>query len=235
MTCKIRMAFREFDPRSRPRPLLALEFREELLVLRSLSSTEDGIDTPHLTQEPAMSSDAITRTRPRLEDKFVTVDGLRTRYIEEGEGPPVLLLHGASLGSSADVFIRNLGPARARGLPRHRLRPAGLRPDRCPRRSLARLSPRFHPQIHGRARPLPRRARRPFAGRQSRRAARAQGARPLFACDRARHRKPAAAARWRGRCPRAPHSSVSSAAWPPKSRPSRTRASCSKPISSITS
>ena len=53
-----------------------------------------------------MSSDLMTR----VEDKFVTVDGLRLRYIEEGEGPPVILLHGASLGSSADVFIRNLTP-----------------------------------------------------------------------------------------------------------------------------
>jgi 4,5:9,10-diseco-3-hydroxy-5,9,17-trioxoandrosta-1(10),2-diene-4-oate hydrolase len=46
----------------------------------------------------------------RVKDKFVTVDGLKLRYIEEGAGPVVLLLHGASLGSSADVFIRNLGP-----------------------------------------------------------------------------------------------------------------------------
>ena len=53
-----------------------------------------------------MSSDLMTRVK----DKFVTIDGLKLRYIEEGEGPPVLLLHGASLGSSADVFIRNLGP-----------------------------------------------------------------------------------------------------------------------------
>lgn len=53
-----------------------------------------------------MSSDTITRVK----DKFVTVDGLNTRYIEEGAGHPVLLLHGASLGSSADVFIRNLAP-----------------------------------------------------------------------------------------------------------------------------
>ena len=53
-----------------------------------------------------MSSDLMTR----VQDKFVTVDGLRTRYIEEGQGHPVLLLHGASLGSSADVFIRNLAP-----------------------------------------------------------------------------------------------------------------------------
>lgn len=45
-----------------------------------------------------------------MTDKYVTVDGLKLRYIEEGEGPAVLLLHGASLGSSADVFRRNLPP-----------------------------------------------------------------------------------------------------------------------------
>ena len=44
------------------------------------------------------------------EDKFVSVDGLKLRYIEEGTGPSLLFLHGASLGSSADVFLRNLGP-----------------------------------------------------------------------------------------------------------------------------
>ena len=49
-------------------------------------------------------------------DKYVTVDGLRLRYIEEGSGHPVLLMHGASLGSSADVFRRNLGPLATAGL-----------------------------------------------------------------------------------------------------------------------
>lgn len=44
----------------------------------------------------------------RTEDRYVTVDGLRLRYIEHGAGPSVLFLHGASLGSSADVFSRNL-------------------------------------------------------------------------------------------------------------------------------
>jgi len=52
--------------------------------------------------------DDVERTKP--EDKFVSVDGLKLRYIEEGSGPSVLFLHGASLGSSADVFLRNLGP-----------------------------------------------------------------------------------------------------------------------------
>ncbi|MGE5217564.1 MAG: alpha/beta fold hydrolase [Chloroflexota bacterium] len=50
----------------------------------------------------------VQRIKP--EDKFVTVDGLKLRYIEAGSGPSVLFLHGASLGSSADVFLRNLSP-----------------------------------------------------------------------------------------------------------------------------
>jgi pimeloyl-ACP methyl ester carboxylesterase len=50
-------------------------------------------------------------------ERSVHVDGLSVRYLESGEGAPVLLLHGASLGSSADVWTRNL-PA----LAAHRLR-----------------------------------------------------------------------------------------------------------------
>lgn len=49
-------------------------------------------------------------------DKYATIDGLKVRYIEEGSGIPVFLLHGASLGSSADVFRRNLGPLAKAGL-----------------------------------------------------------------------------------------------------------------------
>jgi len=41
-------------------------------------------------------------------ENFVQVDGLKIRYLEEGKGPEVILLHGASLGSSADVWERNL-------------------------------------------------------------------------------------------------------------------------------
>ena len=50
----------------------------------------------------------VQRIKPQ--DKFVSVDGMKLRYIEEGSGPSVLFLHGASLGSSADVFLRDLGP-----------------------------------------------------------------------------------------------------------------------------
>ena len=47
-------------------------------------------------------------------EKTIQVDGLKTRYFEEGSGPAVIFLHGASLGSSAEVFEKNL-PALARG------------------------------------------------------------------------------------------------------------------------
>ena len=51
-----------------------------------------------------------------MTEKFVQADGLKTRYLEAGSGPAVLLLHGASLGSSADVFERNLAPLAGYGL-----------------------------------------------------------------------------------------------------------------------
>src|SRR5258708_2899432 len=44
----------------------------------------------------------------RTHDRFVKVDGHNIRYLEEGSGVPAILLHGSSLGSSADVFRRNL-------------------------------------------------------------------------------------------------------------------------------
>ncbi len=49
-------------------------------------------------------------------EKSVQVDGLKIRYLEEGKGPEVLLLHGVSLGSSADVWERNLAPLASHGL-----------------------------------------------------------------------------------------------------------------------
>ena len=50
------------------------------------------------------------RTQAKPAERSIVVDGLNLRYIELGEGPAVLFLHGASLGSSADVFLRNLPP-----------------------------------------------------------------------------------------------------------------------------
>ncbi len=52
------------------------------------------------------------------QEKYITADGIKTRYLQEGGGPPVILLHGNSLGSSAEVYEKNI-PELAR---------AGLRP-----------------------------------------------------------------------------------------------------------
>src|SRR5438093_9320758 len=51
-----------------------------------------------------------------VRDRFVAVDGLKTRYLEDGRGVPAILLHGSSLGSSADVFRRNLRALGAAGV-----------------------------------------------------------------------------------------------------------------------
>ena len=37
-------------------------------------------------------------------EKYIQVDGSKTRYLEEGTGSPIVFVHGASLGSSADVY-----------------------------------------------------------------------------------------------------------------------------------
>jgi pimeloyl-ACP methyl ester carboxylesterase len=51
-----------------------------------------------------------------VKENFIEVEGLSIRTLEEGSGPAVLLLHGASLGSSADVWTGNLSELAARGL-----------------------------------------------------------------------------------------------------------------------
>jgi 2-hydroxy-6-oxonona-2,4-dienedioate hydrolase len=50
------------------------------------------------------------------QDRTVTVAGLKTRYLEQGSGPVALLLHGAALGTSADVWAGNIGPLAHAGL-----------------------------------------------------------------------------------------------------------------------
>jgi 2-hydroxy-6-oxonona-2,4-dienedioate hydrolase len=52
----------------------------------------------------------------RIEDRLTKVNGRDVRYLENGTGAPVLFLHGSSLGSSADVFHRNVHAFGAHGL-----------------------------------------------------------------------------------------------------------------------
>ena len=117
-----------------------------------------------------------------VKDKFVTVDGLKLRYIEEGSGPVVLLLHGASLGSSADVFIRNLGPLAKAGFRAIAYDQPGFGLSDVP----ADLSPAYRrdgsvPKFMDALAPGKSGAGRLSASGQSRRAARTQRTRALYA------------------------------------------------------
>jgi len=49
-------------------------------------------------------------------ERYIEVDGLRTRWLEEGAGVPLVLLHGASLGSSCDAWRGVLPLLAARGV-----------------------------------------------------------------------------------------------------------------------
>ena len=49
-------------------------------------------------------------------ENYIDLGRLRTRYLEEGAGPVVLLLHDTSLGSSSDVWVRSLADLAAQGL-----------------------------------------------------------------------------------------------------------------------
>jgi 4,5:9,10-diseco-3-hydroxy-5,9,17-trioxoandrosta-1(10),2-diene-4-oate hydrolase len=50
-----------------------------------------------------------------IAEKSARVEGLNVRYLESGSGPALLFLHGASLGSSADVWVPNLPAFDAHG------------------------------------------------------------------------------------------------------------------------
>jgi pimeloyl-ACP methyl ester carboxylesterase len=51
-----------------------------------------------------------------VREKYVFVDGLKTRYVDEGSRSTVLLLHGASLGSCLDVYEKNIPALASAGL-----------------------------------------------------------------------------------------------------------------------
>jgi 4,5:9,10-diseco-3-hydroxy-5,9,17-trioxoandrosta-1(10),2-diene-4-oate hydrolase len=43
-----------------------------------------------------------------MDERYVDIDGIRTRYVVGGHGPPVLLIHG--LGEFLEVWSRNIAP-----------------------------------------------------------------------------------------------------------------------------
>jgi 4,5:9,10-diseco-3-hydroxy-5,9,17-trioxoandrosta-1(10),2-diene-4-oate hydrolase len=50
-----------------------------------------------------------------MRESSVRVEGLNIRYLEEGRGPPVLLVHGGTLGFSADVWRGTMAPLAGHG------------------------------------------------------------------------------------------------------------------------
>ncbi|GAA4536904.1 hypothetical protein GCM10023175_04460 [Pseudonocardia xishanensis] len=46
---------------------------------------------------------------PRAKSRYLRIDGIRTHYLECGDGPPLVLLHDGSYGSSAELsWYQNL-------------------------------------------------------------------------------------------------------------------------------
>jgi pimeloyl-ACP methyl ester carboxylesterase len=82
-----------------------------------------------------------------MRERFARVAGLRVRYLEEGSGPPVLLLHGASLGSSCDVWLPNLAMLAARGLRIIAFDQPGFGESDAPPDSSVAFRTRFVPQL----------------------------------------------------------------------------------------
>ena len=64
---------------------------------------------------PTASSSTSPRAERGAREVFTEAGGLRVRHLEAGRGPVALFLHGASLGSSADVWTRNLADFAATG------------------------------------------------------------------------------------------------------------------------
>jgi 4,5:9,10-diseco-3-hydroxy-5,9,17-trioxoandrosta-1(10),2-diene-4-oate hydrolase len=48
-------------------------------------------------------------------ESFINVDGLHTRFFEEGSGPSILLVHGGTLGFSGAMWQRNMEPIARHG------------------------------------------------------------------------------------------------------------------------
>lgn len=54
-------------------------------------------------------------TTTLVADKYVTINGMQVRYLEHGEGPPLILIHGLSVHEPADqwrAYLDDLGAVR---------------------------------------------------------------------------------------------------------------------------
>ena len=95
-----------------------------------------------------LAKEAERRNPPK--GRFLEIDGVRLHYVERGKGEPLVLLHGN--GSMIQDFEFERAPRQGgQDVPRHRLRPAGIRAQPAP--------PRHHLVAGSAGRPDPRRSR----------------------------------------------------------------------------
>ena len=125
--------------------------------------------------------------------KEIEVNGVRTAYLEQGSGDPVVLVHG--LGGTASRHLQAPARAALRAPPRRRVRPARIRTELghtgAVHGRVARRGPRRPPR---RARPRHRDADRSLARRWHRPRIRGDATRPRpgGGRDRRRDRPPRA-------------------------------------------
>src|ERR1700735_4103796 len=65
-------------------------------------------DSPRAQRIPLISVPPVERA---YRSRFIEVDGMRTHYLEAGEGPPVVLLHSGEFGGCAELSWEYLIPA----------------------------------------------------------------------------------------------------------------------------
>jgi pimeloyl-ACP methyl ester carboxylesterase len=45
----------------------------------------------------------VTQNHEPIRSRYADVDGIRTHYLDAGDGPPVVLLHSGEFGASAII------------------------------------------------------------------------------------------------------------------------------------
>lgn len=61
------------------------------------------LSAQHFADDSSSEDQEITAI---LQDHFITIDGVKVRYLEEGTGPPIVLIHG--FGVSSETWRRNI-------------------------------------------------------------------------------------------------------------------------------
>ena len=72
----------------------------------------------------------VALDRVSAQDQFFDSNGVRIRYVDQGSGPPVVLIHGFSGNLDTRLGRDGRPPESGHGLPGHRARLPRTRPER---------------------------------------------------------------------------------------------------------